>query len=1435
MSPVPPAQWCAIERKELLRWGQRGRADDRQPSRSTLRGPYFCTLWNGTIMAGTKPIDLNRSFRQLLNNVTSMDEDRAFEISRAYTNPLEWGAVLERNCVVVLGEAGTGKTTEFELQRDRIIASSGYAFFVCIEELAQRELRNTLTPSEGRLMDEWVEKEAPGFFFLDSLDEAKLKGSSLTTALKCWLRAVGDHQKRARLFVSCRVSDWLARTDLQALLEVFPADSDHGEADPGTGPFVVQLAPLTDKQIHQLANHLGVPDVRAFSAAIAESNAAIFADRPQDIEWLGSYWARHKEIPSLRKVLEFNTQEKLKEKSDRPTQLSQERTRTGAQSLAGVSLFTSRRFFTTPCGHLNISNDAAIDPRAVLGSWSDDEISQLLTRAAFDPATYGRVRFHHRTMREYLAAKWLLGLIDGGLPRRKLEAALFPTTPTGRIVPAHLAATAAWMAIEDSSILKKMLELAPQHLIDEGDPDGLSPETRGEVLRAYVEKFQGRQHSYHRFDRAGLGRFAAAGLSTTINELLSDATVGSDTKATLARLVAEGPVAGCEAVCLGLALDSKQSEHLRIEAIHAVAATGSAADLVRLKNAYLAETIEDYEVVGALVRTLFPGQMTVQDLLSLLERLPRKPSNLTTSLDLVLGHELPSLADRTLRLELVGELIGRVRNEPPKEEWKHLDWLLDPAAKILASVLDGTDGGEPEPEILSHLAFFKEKERDRAYQFVREAVVRNEAVRRQLFWFRAHEKRSPTTKRLPTSYWDIWDYAGLFTLGLDDIEWLANDARTHAEPLGRLLAFDTLLRIDVPDEKRDGHIELLRAIAKTDQRLTKRWVWSQRPPRNPSRQQACYRLMSAVRAKRKEKQEKRNKETFQKHIEQIRDGSAFDMLRLLYGIKGERMRQSWGTVDLDEIRSRYGDGIASAAKTGFRAFWRNAEIEPPHKRKEPQSTPYTYSLALAGIALDVSGGLRVETLDNALKEKAIRLAGWELNRLPAWISNLAASDPTTVSNTMYPTIEADYLTTDATPGSKEVLSKLSGDEHVRAAVLDVLADLVCKRKAGNDDSLAVSLEILLSDLPDRWVKPLAATAQKRCHNAGSNEVAFAVWWVAWSELACREAVDYLQKRLSKTTKSKAYRMITAVLGRLSAWNRRYASLPLSIRSEPQALETLIKIVFPIIRPQDDVEHEGAFWLGEQDHAQEMRNRLVAWLGDLNTAEGESALQRLAEQPSLIAHRDWFLHLAEQARTRHIATKSWSVEQAVEWAARFQARPASMNELFLVALDRLDDIRLFVEGGEYSPRDLFAAGDSDVVEAHFQTFVAAELKNRSLRHYTVAREEEVARLKKPDIRLHNPDCGERPVGVELKIAERWSYAELKDALLKQLVGQYLTDIDANHGVLLLCSFGKKKKWQKAGSGWLNFREVIEELQKEAKAMVSSSPKLEKLEVLGIDFH
>jgi len=323
-------------------------------------------------------------------------------------------------------------------------------------------------------------------------------------------------------------------------------------------------------------------------------------------------------------------------------------------------------------------------------------------------------------------------------------------------------------------------------------------------------------------------------------------------------------------------------------------------------------------------------------------------------------------------------------------------------------------------------------------------------------------------------------------------------------------------------------------------------------------------------------------------------------------------------------------------------------------------------------------------------------------------------------------------------------------------------------------------------------------------------------------------VEFLEERLGGIKREEADQVVVEICNVLTDRPGSVRVGRATLQACPQALVRFTPLVYAHVRPEEDVEHEGVYTPGPRDHAQRIRSELLTWLTNEPPEKTHVFLLQLADNPCLRPYRDWILHRADEQARRH---SPWLIDAALEWSSTFSRIPRSDGDLFRIALDRIDDIRLFVEADDRSARTTFA---HVTLERPFQIWLASELDRRSIHQYSVPREEEIDRGRKPDIRLHSPACG-GPVGIEVKVAERWSGSDLEKALRQQLVGEYLRSANARYGILLLCSAGQAKTWVTSAGERLSFLQLVNHLQVVADQLVETYEAVNGLRVVGIDFH
>ena len=1180
-----------------------------------------------------------------------------------------WGELVKRPYVVVLGEAGAGKSTEFRQQADRLSQSGEFALCLSIVDLAGRGLHKCLHYQRLQELEQWCSSSELGYIFLDSLDDARLQRQSFEQALNELSRGLGQAGCYAHVYVSCRISDWRFNHDLRTFA-AFARVTQRVLSEPSTTEpppiHVVGLAPLGPEEVRQLVEYHGIDDVGGFEHAIREAHAHQFILRPLDVEWLCLHWLSHGRLGSLTELIEGNVEDKLRERPERNSTLEQARARSGLTQLAGIASLCGSRSFLLPQGDASVSDAAmAINPRTVLDDWSDDEIRQLLTRRIFDEATHGRVRIHHRTLQDYLCARWLQGLIENGTQSQFIHDLLFHTVANTHMVPAHLESIAAWLAGWDETVRHRLCEVEPGMVLELGDPSRLPEHDRVSVLRAYAATFSDRERRFHFFSHESLARFASSGLVKSINELLAENGQKDELSCVLLDLVAFGRLAECIPVALRIALDVTTSDRTRRASIHAVAKAGAVADRQRLL--VLLDLLQEWEqeVAAAMIRACFPDLMDNTELCRLLERVQGVRQNYFTSLQTVIDSELPQTLDLPQLVDLLQSLLDSVRhdtsrsasqgasNAPPESTLVRpgRGWLLRPMSSLVCAIMD-SNSSEPLQVVTDTLELFRESDphehRSMYWESkVHDALSSHGEVRRALFW--SHAARTKLKSgRFPTRYRELRYYDALSRLTEDDILWLAEDALSRGDELERLLAFDTLSHLEVSAEQRAPLRERVEQIAAQDEDLLgKRWARAKNPPLNMEEMAIRRRWTrnSHVRKERRAKRTENNHADLLNHAADIRAGTHFDALWHLCSV-AEHSGNDYSQISLEKVQDRYGTGITEAFREGMKRAWRM--YDPPLPHETQQGTPYPTIIGLSGLTLDVSDGLDVTRLESDLAHRAVRYAASELNQFPAWLSEIAKAMPAMLRDTLKPTLSAEYHRRDASAQNIKLLYKLPrAPRIVSSAFTPALIELLDTGDPPATESLECVLESLLLAEDDQTAS-IELVAKSRCSASLGSVDRFSLWWSSWLIQDAVAAVDFLEVGLTSMADTVAYQQVEAICARLYSWTQ-YSQINVQLHEPAAVLTRLIPLVFHYINPEQDTSWNGARALGPRDNAESLRHMLVRMLTSMGTEDATHALQTIADDPRMEKWRDRFLYEVEKNAAINISIGPMTLNEAMQWA------------------------------------------------------------------------------------------------------------------------------------------------------------------------------------------
>lgn len=1355
----------------------------------------------------------------------------------------DWARLLGHGHVVILGEAGSGKTRELQA-RARILREQGRdAFFVAIEKIGPGSWPGR---AERDRFDQWLATGDEGFFFLDAVDEAELRNKALDTALEHLTGLLGDAWPRARLILSSRVSDWRPYTHRTVVEQVLRGASLPGsfgddsaqttENQPGHELLVVQIVPLSTRQIALLAPRYGVDETDEFIEAIRGANAGIFAGRPGDLGRLARYWRQHGKLGTLNELIEHDVQEKLREgKPHRPERMNLALTdaRKDIEDLAAAVVLCRRSMFSVRDESPPFeSHDDALDPEQILPGRSREHIATLLDRPLFDPATYGRVQFHHRSIYEYLAACWLKRLLRDGCSRTRIEGFFIREVYGQKVIIPSMAPVAAWLAGSVDEIRDSVRDCAPEVLIEHGDPEQLPLPVREALLRQLAQKSRMQEDFWDYFDHASLRRFAHTDLAGVICELLADPELSDQFCILLFSLMQLGGASAGADTALRFALDESKANDARETAMEALSEIGSNAHIDDLAS-YAAELREGPpRVTAALCKLLFRHRRDVTELLPILLRAGQQALLATDSLIFLMKsliQEDMSTQEALLFAERVTELLDVDMNREdgiPSER----RWLLALLEHVLEKIIDQSlPETFPQERIRPVLALFRETDflDEDAFE-IHGILKRHPWFKRLSFWDAVAIERASKPKL--TRYNELpWRVQRFHALSMEDVDWLLKDARELKHPLDRLLALDAACQI-LPGT---GGFSRLEEVIKGDEQLSKRYERTLARTANLREiqwsNQNKYRLKALASTRRRERKQEENRQALLSRIQGIREGQDAGALGFLWNQMKESSSR-WGMTDWQSLIPRFGQDIAEAARDGCKQFWRAHEPVLPHERSSDGRVPYAIILGLTGLAMDFAEGLEPRALPAEQVKIALRYALHEMNAFPDWLEKLAESWPGETREVFARALAGESKRDPAQLAYRDTWNRLGS---LPASVRNIVAPVVLHQLITEPPQQGGHVRIALGALAstdEYGDMRLAEAGVRQLQDPNLTPETAATWWTTWLRLQPVAALDYLEKVRARDSGRFAqfFLMIARINGSSYDIRKKHhwpEALPVNV------LERLVPMAYECIRPSDDIDRTngGVYSPGPRDDQQHYRDRLVNQLA--STAGSARALHELSMRPEIEPHRRWFLRLAHRRLGLDTEFESWSPKEIADFGAKHERSPASADDLFDIALERLADIRDEIERGDYSYRNLFTP---ETLEVEIQRWLASLLRLTSRDRYHAPREAEVDRGERTDIRLYVSGIAEY-VTIEIKRAHKLGYPALEKALTEQLVGKYLRDASSRHGILLLCNMKPGRVWEPGDTGdRLSFSQTIQRLDDLARQVSAGHPHVRRLCVVGMDF-
>lgn len=1424
-------------------------------------------------------IDLNRTFWPVKDE-SDYDPD-SFRYHSAFGMKVDgWPELLQNKRIVILAKAGAGKTAELRETARRLRGEGKAAFFFRIEELAESDVSDAFEEGSLNEMIGWQQTDTPGWFFLDSVDEARLvDAKGFERALKRFARTLSDSLDRAHIFISSRGNDWKANADYELVVEKLPfnrretqmLEQTAGKAakvSPSGSRAVrsqtvseaevkiVRLAPLTHDQMRLFVAEQGIPDANAFVDAIIRADIGSFAETPQDLLDLVIYWEKFHRFGTHAEMVAFNIDKKIQEtKPDRDERcpLPLNKVRTGAQTISAAMSLTRKNVIVLPDFPVAPHRAAqAIDAADILPGWEPKERKTLLGRALFEVATYGTVRIYERRTREYLTSQWLSQLLKNRKSRRSIENLMFAKRYGVDLVIPSMKPVAAWLAIKDDRIRERLVKIAPEVLIGYGDPASLPIAIRKNLLRKYSEVIFKQRTDDESFDLDSLRRLADPELADTINALLEQYGNHEEIRKLLLRMVWQGELKDCADITMRFALGA-MDRYTRIGAIRAINSIGNDDQKRQIVQAITSNrTTWDTKLLAEAIDAFFPEFISPDLLLDILENVPPPKRFSVSDLSYVLENIFENTCPLQHCLPLLKRLLELLEREPYECPYsckisKQYKWLFPHAAVLAKRVIFSEPAAWQNESLLRTVELtwgvryhdVEVKDYTKLFQGI---IISNDELRHLFFWRAISKEQSDleNEEKSRSVFWSVYVNAP-WLLKEEDFEYFVEQIMVFQEVKSRLIALSAALMIWRNSGKGRKELTRLRRMVNGSPELGNALREFLSPPQKSDEMKRHDRSMRDLK-KRQDKQLKKQEEQRKIWIAGLQQNSAHlrhvskstvdkvfgDLYWLAHEITKHCDDSKFGKGDWEVLIAEFGQEVAEAARDGLMAYWR---FYQPKLKSEENTNSIPYGLIVGMIGLTIETKARPDwarKLSVSEAKLAARYMTLEMNGLPLWSTQLLDAHPDAFNEIMHNELVWEYETSAENAAPHHMLQVLRyGSGELRLRFLPFILNLLEKQEPAHAQTLEAALTLALQ-WPELDKHAFAKLAQSRCDTA-SDEGRFLTWLVAWLCVDADNALMRLKGWIEepKDGATADQRMISFCNALFDHRSPRFNNIHRDFE-RLEVLRELVPLVYGRVRIDEDNRYEDCYTPNARDDAETARSYLLEKI--FNTS-GPAVYNTLLEF-SRVLPNEWsrkrMLVLAQRRAEEDAELEPWQSEDIVSFSTEAEKQPQSTRELFDLACSRLDDIRLNLEDGRYSQAQLLL--DAAIEEPKIRNWFADQLCTLSHGKYGVSSEDEYADATRPDLNIHAPTV-DYPIVIELKKADNWPVPKLSERLHNQLVGQYMRDAHSQFGIYLLVWQGKWKR--KIDEKKLTFEKLLNLLQEEADKIVQNRYDLEEIKVVGID--
>lgn len=1396
---------------------------------------------------------------------------------------ISWDNINNCQCVVILGEGKCGKTFEFQQQHQLLKSKNQYSFFIPLDLLQDNELFDVITVEEEEEFERWKDSSLndSAIFFLDAIDELKLRQGTLRKALRKIKQAIGNALSRSRFYISCRPNDWNDELDYRALStlviqdnsyehkvetldgeEIFNAiishedsrtfEKTHKKKLSNDSIQVLTLLPFTRHETLEFAKSYAPSHAAIFKRYLEEKELWHLYRLPYEIISALNQLSTEGKLGNLEEQLQFGIKQKIRVVSGKKRNLlTEEKALEGAERLALALFMMKRRSIHS---EVSTNTEDMINIGEILTDWTYEERCELLGAPIFDPTGVNAFRFHHRSTQEYLAAHRLKKIREQGLSTKDLFGQLFANVKEEKVAIPSMEPLAAWMALWYPDIYSEVKIRAPSLMFRQGLPALLSIEYREELIRKYVEKFAGNSNWCGAgISHIELKRIATPELAPVVRELWQQAYTGYDTRELLLEFIYLTPMNDCMDLALHALFDDNLPYQHRLYAAWSVLEFGDLEQKQETGKAAIHEGWPE-QLVRNILSHLMPHAITEVEFLNLAKSLKEVPNNVHgLGYQIFQGVKSEPLTDEQ-RINLrnnLAETIWTHRSEDCEvydahSKYDHfVDALIYSCLRTIPSVPEDIQQWAWCLAIAFHFG-------ERRTSIVAQAETKNlqnllskEVLLREAYYWACLslvEGLGEEYRSLQNPYLIDYDNV-LHPFTENDIPWLMNAFVSNDSPNKKNIAFQKLLQF-VGSEKNPQLAHKMVELTSDNEEYR---IVLERVLNPPTTLPSEFEIKNQkLMLENKENEAKRIKgwqiwrekvlssETFLLHEEEL-ENTLYNVFKML---RQARHLNQWGAWDSKLVETVFSIDFLEALRPEMSIFWKKADVPLYSERSKESKNTFSYEslMSLTAVKCCSERPDWAESLSHDEAVKAVRISTIELNGFADFLPKLEIAHPVAVEEVFTREIQAqiaDLLELEKFPIFQDVF--YSSSQLVKEITLstlmsklDTIARLMVKGLHSNlqhvFELVAIYGSIEVKEAFVNLINNYLDTAQITNDERNS--------WVATLasldlEKACNRIIQF-----SEDNSEGAIALFATVFGDY------YQGKQLSFEEiEPirrlNILKELVIRSYQVVKVIEDNRYDGGTYQpNTRDNAERARGYLLECLSKIQVVGAIPILYDLSSLTEFSHLNSRLKQMATELAARISEPKAMSAITFNKFDRELNYSPYDDASLFAVLNNRLDDFEHHLLNDEQSIIDTLRKVEG---ETELRRFISFWLQLKSRGAYTITQEAVVVSEKRTDIRLH-PSGMDNYASIELKLDDdrnKWSGTDLKVALVDQLVGRYLKHERCYVGCLLI-GMRNTRQWENPETKQkMDFYETVNWLQGIANKIMDERPEL-YISIKGIDY-